>query len=296
MPKESKAHLLVLLNTFLVAGSFIASQKIAGLIHPISLTLLRFVLASIVLSPFIFFNSTKREKLTKTFPKAMMISLFYSLYFIAFFKALEITTALNTGTLYTLVPLVTAILCIFFFKERISPFQLLIYLCGIMGTVTIVFKGELSLLLHFSINRGDFIFLSAVLFMAIYSILTKFLHHEEDDVLVLVFMTLIGGCLWMFAALMLMDIPLQWERITGNALFYMLYLVIGATLLTVYLTQKASIVIGPKKVMAYVYINPASIALLLYLIEGTTLTWDIGVGIGVSAVSTLLLLNHHSKR
>lgn len=296
MPKESKAHLLVLLNTFLVAGSFIASQKIAGLIHPISLTLLRFVLASILLSPFIFFNSTKREKLTKTFPKAMMISLFYSLYFIAFFKALEITTALNTGTLYTLVPLVTAILCIFFFKERISPFQLLIYLCGIMGTVTIVFKGELSLLLHFSINRGDFIFLSAVLFMAIYSILTKFLHHEEDDVLVLVFMTLIGGCLWMFAALMLMDIPLQWERITGNALFDMLYLVIGATLLTVYLTQKASIVIGPKKVMAYVYINPASIALLLYLIEGTTLTWDIGVGIGVSAVSTLLLLNHHSKR
>lgn len=226
----------------------------------------------------------------------MMISLFYSLYFIAFFKALEITTALNTGTLYTLVPLVTAILCIFFFKERISPFQLLIYLCGIMGTVTIVFKGELSLLLHFSINRGDFIFLSAVLFMAIYSILTKFLHHEEDDVLVLVFMTLIGGCLWMFAALMLMDIPLQWERITGNALFDMLYLVIGATLLTVYLTQKASIVIGPKKVMAYVYINPASIALLLYLIEGTTLTWDIGVGIGVSAVSTLLLLNHHAKR
>lgn len=296
MPKESKAHLLVLLNTFLVAGSFIASQKIAGLIHPISLTLLRFVLASILLSPFIFFNSTKREKLTKTFPKAMMISLFYSLYFIAFFKALEITTALNTGTLYTLVPLVTAILCIFFFKERISPFQLLIYLCGIMGTVTIVFKGELSLLLHFSINRGDFIFLSAVLFMAIYSILTKFLHHEEDDVLVLVFMTLIGGCLWMFAALMLMDIPLQWERITGNALFDMLYLVIGATLMTVYLTQKASIIIGPKKVMAYVYINPASIALLLYLIEGTTLTWDIGVGIGVSAVSTLLLLNHHSKR
>ena len=209
MPKESKAHLLVLLNTFLVAGSFIASQKIAGLIHPISLTLLHFVLASILLSPFIFFNSTKREKLTNTFPRAMMISLFYSLYFIAFFKALEITTALNTGTLYTLVPLVTAILCIFFFKERISPFQLLIYLCGIVGTVTIVFKGELSLLLHFSINRGDFIFLSAVLFMAIYSILTKFLHQEEDDVLVLVFMTLVGGSLWMFAALMLMDIPLQ---------------------------------------------------------------------------------------
>lgn len=296
MHKETLAHLLVLLNTLLVAGSFIASQKIAGLIHPISLTLFRFILASLLLSPFILFNLTKRQKVQKTLPKAMMISLFYSLYFIAFFKALELTTALNTGTLYTLVPLVTAILCIFFFKERISLFQLIVYFCGILGTITVIFKGELALLLHFSINQGDFIFLSAVLFMAIYSILTKYLHRQDDDVLVLVFMTLVGGSVWMFGALMLMDIPLQWELITGNALFYMLYLVIGATLMTVYLTQKASIIIGPKKVMAYVYISPAMIAFLLYLLGETTLTWDISVGIGISSLATLLLLVNRANR
>jgi len=132
--------------------------------------------------------------------------------------------------------------------------------------------------------------------MAIYSILTKYLHRQDDDVLVLVFMTLVGGSVWMFGALMLMDIPLQWELITGNALFYMLYLVIGATLMTVYLTQKTSIIIGPKKVMAYVYISPASIALLLYLLEGAIITWDIGVGIGISSLATLLLLGNRANR
>jgi len=110
------------------------------------------------------------------------------------------------------------------------------------------------------------------------------------------FMTLVGGSVWMFGALMLMDIPLQWELITGNALFYMLYLVIGATLMTVYLTQKTSIIIGPKKVMAYVYISPASIALLLYLLEGAIITWDIGVGIGISSLATLLLLGNRANR
>lgn len=290
MPKEMMAHILVLLNTLLVAGSFIASQKIAGIIHPISLTLLRFVLASVLLSPFIFLNADKRRKLQKTLPKAMLISFFYALYFIAFFKALKITTALNTGTLYTLVPLVTAILCIFFFKERIGLFQLLIYLCGILGTLIVVFKGDVSLFRRFSLNEGDLIFLSAVLFMSVYSILTKFLHRKDDDVAVLVFMTLVGGSLWMFTALMFMDIPLQWSKITGNALIYMLYLVIGATLMTVYLTQQASIMIGPKKVMAYIYISPASIALLLYVLEATTFSWKVGLGIAVSSLATLLLL------
>ena len=49
-----KSHLLVILATFLVAGSFIASQKISGIIDPISITLYRFVFASLLLSPIVY--------------------------------------------------------------------------------------------------------------------------------------------------------------------------------------------------------------------------------------------------
>ena len=104
MTKNIKAHLLVLLATFLIAGSFIASQKLSGVIDPISLTLCRFVFASLILAPFIVFNKKYRTKVLTTLPKGMIIGLFYSLYFIGLFKALESTTALNTGTLFTLVP------------------------------------------------------------------------------------------------------------------------------------------------------------------------------------------------
>lgn len=290
MPKEIKAHLLVLLNTFLIAGSFIASQKIAGTLHPISLSLLRFVLASCLLAPWVVFNPEKRAKISQTFLRALAISLFYALYFIIFFKALEMTTALNTGTLYTLVPLLTAVLCIFFFHERIGLFQLFIYLCGIAGTLIVVFKGDMTLLRRFSINEGDLLFLSAVACMAIYSILTKFLHRKDDDVTVLVLMTLVGGTLWMSTAMLTMGIALQWNTLTLDVLYYMLYLTIAATLLSVYLTQKASILIGPKKVMAYVYASPASIAFLLYLFEGTTFSPEVGVGIVISLSATVLLL------
>ena len=120
MSKELNSHLIVLLATFLVGASFIVSQKLSGIIDPISITLLRFVIASLVLVPIIFFNQNYRKKLIPTFNRAMIISFFYSLFFIGLFKSLEYTTALNTGTIFTLVPFITAIFAIFIFKQKID--------------------------------------------------------------------------------------------------------------------------------------------------------------------------------
>ena len=285
-----KAHFLVLLATFLVSGSFIASAKLSGIISPISLTLLRFFLAVIFLMPIILFNKNYRNKLFVTLPKAMIISLFYSLYFIAFFKALETTTALNAGTLYTLVPLITAILCVFIFKDKISFYQMILYFIGIIGTCIVIFKGNLELFLSFSLNYGDFIFLFATISMAIYSITLKFFYKKDDELIVTVFATLLGGCLWMFLALQIFDVPMQWEKLQGDLIFYMAYLVIGATLITVYLYQKASIILGPKKLMAYVYLNPAAVAILMYIFEKKVITFSILVGIIISTFATIVLL------
>jgi drug/metabolite transporter (DMT)-like permease len=285
-----KAHLLVLLATFLVAGSFIASAKLSGIIDSISLTLFRFFVASLFLAPIIFLNKKYRDKVLSTIPRAMIISLFYSLYFIGLFKALETTTALNTGTLFTLVPLLTGILCIFFLKEKMSLKQLFIYLVGIVGTCIVVFKADINLFLNFSLNQGDIIFLFAIIAMALYSITLKLLHKKDDELLVLVFCTLIGGCIWMFLTLKILDIPLEWQKIEGDLIFYMLYLIIGATLFTLYLYQQGSIAIGPKKLMAYVYLNPVAIALLMFILENQVILGKVIVGIIISTITTILLL------
>lgn len=290
MNQKLKAHLLVLLATFLVAGSFIASAKLSGVIDSISLTLFRFFVASIFLAPVIFLNKKFRQKILSSMPKAMIISLFFSLYFIGLFKALETTTALNTGTLFTLVPLITAILCIFLLKEKMNLYQLFIYLIGIVGTCIVVFKADINLLLKFSLNEGDILFLFATVSMSLYSISTKFFHKKDDELLVLVFTTLLGGCIWMFLALEILDIPLEWSKIEGELIYYMIYLIICATLMTVYLYQQAAIKIGPKKLMAYVYLNPAAIAVLLFILEGENISFSVLLGIGISSIITFLLL------
>lgn len=290
MQQSTKAHVYVVIATIFIAGSFLASYKLSSTIDAISLTLYRFVLALIFLSPLVIFNKNRIKAVPKLLPKAMVISLFYSLYFIGMFKALEYTTVLNTGSIYTLVPLMTAILCIFFFKEKIPLAQLIVYIIGIISTLIVVFKANLELLLKFSLNQGDIIFLIASLSMALYSIFLKVLYKKDDDIIVLVFSTLMAGIIWMSFTMWILDIPYEWEKIEGNLLFSMLYLVVATTILTLFLYQKATLILGPKKVMAYIYISPSLVALIMFIFEKQRISLGVFIGILLSTIATIIIL------
>lgn len=290
MSKELNSHLIIILATFLVGGSFVVSQKLSGIIDPISITLLRFVIASLVLVPIIFFNQNYRKKLIPTFNRAMIISFFYSLFFIGLFKALEYTTALNTGTIFTLVPFITAVFSIFIFNQKISLISYLVYFIGIIGTSMVVFRGNLELFLSLSLNNGDIIFLLAIFSMALYSICMKYFHKEDDELIVLVFMTLFGGVIWMSLSLIIFDIPLNWTKIGSEEFLYIIYLSILATLVTSYLYQRGTIFLGPKKVMAYVYLNPATIIIISYFTIHEEINTFIFIGILISSFATFILL------
>lgn len=290
MSKELNSHLIIILATFLVGGSFVISQKLSGIIDPISITLLRFVIASLVLVPMIFLNQNYRKKLIPTFNRAMIISFFYSLFFIGLFKALEYTTALNTGTIFTLVPFITAVFSIFIFNQKISLMSYLVYFIGIIGTSMVVFRGNLELFISLSLNNGDIIFLLAIFSMALYSICMKYFHKEDDELIVLVFMTLFGGVIWMSLSLIIFDIPLNWTKIGTEEFLYIIYLSILATLVTSYLYQRGTIFLGPKKVMAYIYLNPTAIVIISFLSGLEKINLFMLLGILISALATFILL------
>ncbi len=285
----------MLLATTLVAGSFLASEKLAGIINPFSLTLLRFVGASLILLPIVLSKSKWRTKILSTLPRAMVISLFYSAFFIGFFESLNTTTALNTGTLYTLVPFITALLSTVAFRENISNKQIFVYFLGVIGTSWVVFGGQLALLFSFSLNKGDFIFMVAVLFMCLFSVAMKFL-YRNDEMIVLVFCTLLSGSFWMVLALLFSGQSLQWNMIQGNSILHMAYLIVGATLVTVYLYQITTVALGPSRVSAYIYLNPALVAILLLVIDGASISTSIMPGILISIIATIVLqCNNNTK-
>ncbi len=290
MSETAKGHLYIIIATILISGSFYASQILSGVIDSISLTLYRFVLAFIILFPLVIIKKDGVKKAIKILPKAMIVSLFYSLYFIGMFQALEHTTILNTGTIYTLVPLMTAILCIFFFKEKIPLKQLFVYIVGIVSTCIIIFQANFELFLKFSLNKGDIIFLIASLSMALYPIFLKLLYTKKDELVITVTSTLLGGIIWMSLTMFVLNIPYEWGKIEGNLLYSMLYLTIGTTVLTLFLYQKASLILGPKKIMAYIYLSPALVAVIMYIFEKQSISFGVIVGIIISTFATVLIL------
>ncbi|SIO24783.1 DMT family transporter [Halodesulfovibrio marinisediminis] len=283
-----KAHGLILFATFLIAGSFIASENVTGQVHPVSLNLLRFVIASACLVPAVLLTPRYRRQIPSVFPRSFIISFFYCTYFVCLFGALLTTTVLNTGTISTLTPFITALLSAVFLKQRVGLKRTLVYLLGVLGTVWVVFKGSLDALQSLSLNSGDMLFMLGVFSMCGYTITLKLL-YRQDSVAVLTCCTLLGGTIWMAIAALVFGIPLQWNLLTAGDYASMLYLAIGTTLVTSYLFQKASITLTPNNVTAYIYLSPACVAILDYVVNGNALSYSIMFGILISAVATVLL-------
>jgi len=234
-------------------------------------------------------------KIFSTMPRAMVIGFFYSAFFIGLFESLNTTTALNTGTLYTLVPLGTALLSFVLLKEKVSNKVIMAYIVGVIGTVWVVFQGNLSALLSFSLNTGDCIFLLATLSMCCYSISMKYL-YRDDEMILLVFCTLLAGSFWLYIALYLFNQPLQWALISGNDLFNISYLIIGATLSTMYLYQKTTVLLSPSRVNAYIFLTPVLISIISFTIYGNSPKPVIIPGVLLSVFSTIILQKLYSVK
>lgn len=283
-----KAHIKVFLATLLIAGSFPASAHLAPVLHPLSLTLMRFFIALVALSPFVLFDSRKRQSLKKLLPRASLLGLFYAGFFVAMFEALKTTQVLNTASLYTLVPFVTALLAWGIFKEPIKLKKIGVFALGVFGTLWVIFEGDSTRVLELSFYHGDKIFAFGALLMCFYSIGVQYF-YREDNPIVLVYGTLVGGCMWMGVGLVVFNIPLEWHLIQGGLVFSMGYLAIGTTLLTLYLLQGATVTLGSVRVMSYVYLNPAVVAFFLFATLGKTIPAVVLPGIVLSAIATLLL-------
>lgn len=287
---KTQANLMVLFANFLIGGSFLASQSLANSINPISLNLLRFVVALILLTPLILLKKDYRNSISKTINRGLILGFFYASYFICMFEALKTTAVLNTSSIYTLMPFLTGIFSIYFFGAKIGIKKLITYAFGMVGTLWVIFKGDFKLLQSLEFNSGDIIFFIGTISMCLYSIFMRKLYKKDDTVIVMNYCAILGGIIVMSIALLISQTPLEWEKINQTSqIFNVLYLAIGTTIITLFLFQKATITLTPNHINSYVYFNPAIVSILNLAIFGIVPEAVILVGISISAVATFIL-------
>jgi drug/metabolite transporter (DMT)-like permease len=170
----NQPYLLLCITALCWAGNAIVGRLAAGHIPPVTLAFLRWALAFVLILPFAW-KHLQRDWPAIRSRLGLMITL--SVAGIGVFNtlqywALEYTQALNTLLLQSAGPLIVAMWSLVLLGVRLTLAQAIGVLVSMMGVLVILLQGDLIALSNIQFNRGDLIFIVALVIFGYYSVLT----------------------------------------------------------------------------------------------------------------------------
>lgn len=281
-------HGSMVVSALLVSTSFMVAQAISPLLDPVVITLIRFVLAVLFFAPYI------AKKYGLHFPgwqacfRYALISAHLVGFFWLMFLALRVTSPLNTGAIFTTVPGISGIYSAILIHERLGIPRISALLLAMVGALWVIFEGDIQRLLALRYNLGDVFFFAGCLLMAAYTPLVKKLHRGEP-MAIMTFWILITGALWLciFSLFSLPSLPVM--AIQSKVWFGIAYLAFFTTIITFFISQWATLHIGPTRVMAYSYLYPPCIVALEWIFHHKSPEWSTMLGIVVILPAMILV-------
>jgi drug/metabolite transporter (DMT)-like permease len=170
----NQPYLLLSITALCWAGNAIVGRLAAGHIPPVTLSFLRWSLAFFLILPFTWKHLKRdwpaiRGKLgVMVLMSVTGIGVFNTLQY----WALEHTQALNTLLLQSAGPLIVAVWALILLGVRLTLAQAIGVLLSLCGVVVILTQGDLTALFAIRFNKGDLIFLVAMITFGLYSVLT----------------------------------------------------------------------------------------------------------------------------
>lgn len=170
----NQPYLLLSITALCWAGNAIVGRLAAGHIPPVTLSFLRWTFAFLLVLPFAWKHLAGdwpaiREKLGLMIVLSITgIGAFNTLQY----WALEHTEALNTLLLQSAAPLVVALWSLAILGIRLTATQTFGVLLSLCGVLTILLRGDFTALSNIAFNKGDLIFMVALVIFALYSVLT----------------------------------------------------------------------------------------------------------------------------
>ncbi len=164
-----------LLAVTLWSGNFVVARGLSTSIHPFALSFYRWLVATIVFTPFAI-PYIKRDllEIKKNFKYIFITALIgISSFNTLIYYAGRTTTAMNLSLIALTFPIFILLISRFLHKEKIANRRFLGILIVISGVLLIVTKGNPKLLLSLTFNAGDPIMLFAAFCFAVHSMLVK---------------------------------------------------------------------------------------------------------------------------
>src|SRR5262249_3274261 len=268
---NNQPYLLLSLTSLFWAGNIVLARFVAGHVPPMTLSCVRWIGAFAMLLPFAL-PHLKRDWPALRAKLPLMLTL--SATGFAFnnaisYWALQYTEALNALLIQSSGPLFVALWSLVLFGVRLTLAQFAGIILSLTGVLVIILRGDLSALASIHFNRGDLMFVGAVLSFGLYSALMPY--RPRTPQLSLITFTIGCGAVLLF--------PLSvWEFLDGVTLkpdvltaATLLYVMIFPSTLAYLFFNRGIALIGPNRSAPFLHLVPVFGSAMAILLLGERL-------------------------
>ena len=283
---------LMLVTSLLWGGNFVVAKTLVAHASPMTLTLVRWLIAVIVLLPLVWWKEKRLVPAKAALvPLCLMGITGVALFNIFQFLALERTTSTNAGLISTMNTMSIALFSFAFLKEKINGLQLLAMVLSLIGVFLVLSKGDWQLLWHFQLNTGDLWMVAAVCVWGLYSVCSKWAMQTTSPLMA----TLYAG---LFGVLILVPFTIKdftFSEIDSTFILSLLYTGVISTVVCMVFWNIGVQQLGATTSGIFLNFNPIFTALLAFLFIGEQLSWLQGIG-GIIVILGCYLFTHFKTK
>ncbi|MCR6501454.1 DMT family transporter [Shinella sp. CPCC 101442] len=259
--EKLKGHLAMLLFAVLIAGSFSFGGLAARSMDAEPLTLWRYIMTIVVMAVLAFGAFRVPAVWPREIWRFLVLGGLIAIYMLTMFTALEFTSPIATGAVFTLMPLLSAGFALPLLGQKTRPGVLAGLVIAAAGAVWVVFRGDIAAILAFDVGTGEVIFFFGVICHALYVPLIRRFDRGEPAV-AFGFWVTAGATVWLIAPGIRGLVQTDFSALPLAVYASVTYLAVVTTAGTFLLLQYASMRLPAPKVLGYGYLTPSFIILL----------------------------------
>ncbi|MFA7272247.1 MAG: DMT family transporter [Crocinitomicaceae bacterium] len=254
-----RAHLaLFLVNTFYGANHVIAKGIMPTILTPNVFIFLRVAGATALFWLIRLFSKTREKIERKDFLRLAACGLFgVAINQLFFFHGLNLSSAINSGIIMTLNPIIVVILSYFILKEAITTYRVAGIMLGATGAILLTISSSSS---NAKMALGDVFLLINAVSYAIYLVIAKPLMMKYKPLTVITYTFVFGFLIILLFPPTIRDVlQTDFSLLTGVVLGKVLYVIICVTFLAYLLTMYSLSKVSPSVSSAYIYLQPVMV-------------------------------------
>jgi drug/metabolite transporter (DMT)-like permease len=285
---------LMIISAFFWAGAFIAGKIAVSEIDPITLTFIRFAVASIVMFIFIKIRKISIKPDWIILKRAIILSVVGMIgYHLLFYKALIYTKSINASVIGAMNPMITYLLSLFLYNSKLDLKKMSFVAFAFILTILTLTNWKINLIISGGINVGDLLMLLAVVLWVSYSFIYKKFakgYNQLELSLYIFFFTSI--LLLPFSDFIILNNFINMKYST-DILISSIYMGIFPTVIGYVVQQESIVKIGPVNTSIFINLVPIFTLILSYLVLGDTIG-ILKITSSLLAVFTIYLFSRYS--